>query len=358
MKYRHQPILKVQIPKSGGGSRALGISTVEDKVVQGALKEVLEVVYEPVFKDSSYGYRPGRRAHDVLKKFNTEAYAGRVNWVLEADIKAFFDSIDRKMLQELIQKRVLDGKIRRLVGKCLKVGILEGTELSWTEKGTTQGSILSPLLANIYLHYVLDEWFEDVVKPRLTGRSCLFRFCDDFIIGFESKEDAERVLSVLGKRLGKFNLQLHPDKTKLVPFRRPPRNQKGGKGPGTFTFLGFNLFWKRGRKGNWRPAAETSKQSFRKAVVNIAEYCRRHRHLSVPEQSKGINRRVTGHFNYFAVSGNSKRLNSLLEVIKRSWFKWLCRRSQRARLTWERFDDLKKDFKFPHTRVRVPIWET
>ena len=197
-KYRHQPLKRVHIPKGDGKTRPIGISSLEDKIVQNALREVLEIVYEPIFYDCSYGFRPGRSAHDAVRFLNKEAGKGKINWVLEADIESFFDSIDRQMLQEILQERVPDGSIKRLVGKCLKVGVLENTELSWEETGTTQGSSLSPLLGNIYLNTVLDEWFETSVKPRLEGAASLVRFADDFIMTFEHRKDAERVL-VLGQ---------------------------------------------------------------------------------------------------------------------------------------------------------------
>ncbi len=258
----------------------------------------------------------------------------------------------------MLEVRVADGSLLRLIGKCLHVGVLDGVELSKSESGTAQGSVLSPLLGNIYLHIVLDLWFEQEVKPRLRGRATLIRYCDDFIIGFEQEEDARRVMEVLGKRLRRYGLTLHPDKTRLLPFRRPPSDQKGGKGPATFDFLGFTFYWARTRKGRWAMFCKTRSASLRRAIQSVYDWCRRHRHLPIKDQHAALTRRIQGHFNYFGVSGNSRSLRIIIEQATRSWYKWLCRRSQRTRLNWERFKDLLRDFPLPRPRITVQIWGT
>jgi group II intron reverse transcriptase/maturase len=249
MKYRHQPILRVHVPKDKNRTRPIGVCATEDKIVQGALTEILGAIYEQDFLDCSHGFRPGRKAHDALGALSGEVRKGGANVVLEADIKSFFDTIVRPILLEMLRERIADKSFMRLVAKCLHVGVLDEGVFFRPEEGTVQGSIISPMLGNIYLHNVLDRWFEEEVKPRMNGNSFLVRYCDDFIIGFEHMEDAKRVMKVLGKRMERFGLSLHPDKTRLVDFRRPPLEQKGRKGTGSFDFLGFTVHWRRNARG-------------------------------------------------------------------------------------------------------------
>jgi RNA-directed DNA polymerase len=350
--YQAPAVRRVHIPKgTGGETRPIGIATFEDKVLQRAVVMVLEPLYEQDFLNCSYGFRPGRSAHQALDALWRQTMALGGGWIVEVDIRKFFDTLDHAHLRALLRQRIRDGVLLRLIDKWLKAGVLENGSLSFPVAGTPQGGVISPLLANVYLHYVLDVWFESEVKPRLKGRGFLIRYADDFVMGFACEEDARRVLAVLPKRFGKYGLTLHADKTRLVAFQRPPQQAKPGAPrrakPGSFDLLGFTHYWGRSRRGIWVVKRRTARSRLSRALQRVAQWCRLNRHQPISEQHQTLSQKLRGHFAYYGITGNSYALSQFRLAVVHIWRKWLSRRRRRGFLSWDLFRGLLKRFPLP-----------
>jgi len=337
------------VPKgSNPKGRPIGMPTTEDKVLQRGVKMIVEPLYEPLFRDCSYGFRPGRSPHMALEALWQAIMRTGGGWVLDVDVRKFFDTLDQGYLKRLLKQRVSDGVISRLFSKWLHAGVMEEDRVSYPEKGTPQGGTISPLFSNVYLHYVLDVWFEDEVLPRLSGPAKLIRFADDFVLVFQHRIDAERVLTVLPKRFGKYGLQLHASKTRLVDFRPPAETGQGA----SFQFLGFTHYWGRSRRGRAVVQRKTASDRLTRSIKSIRQWCRQHRHHPVAWQQAKLVLKVRGHYLYYGITGNLRSLNSFYEQVRRIWRYWLNRRTRGRSMPWDRFESgVLKHYPLPSPRI-------
>jgi len=331
-KYKAPLIRRVYIQKGKSGKRPLGIPTIEDKILQESVRRVLTPIYEEDFKDFSYGFRKGRSAHDAIEFLFKEVSFKGLHYIIDADIKNFFGSMDHGILREFLDRRVKDGVIRKMINKWLKAGVLEGTQISYPEEGTPQGGLISPLLSNIFLHYVLDEWFSEQIQPLLSGRSTIVRYADDFVLGFENVSDANRVMEVLPKRFEKFKLELHPEKTKIVNL-----NSKREEGERSFDFLVFTHYIGKSQKGKRILKRKTSSKKLTMALSKVQDWIKHNRVSNLKELIFDLNRKLQGHYSYYGITFNYRGINSYFEQVKRFLHKWLNRRGGRPTWNWERF---------------------